>query len=214
MSDYTEKATLDIYYDNPNEASDMYLKWLTKDCEANGINVRVYNNIHDYCDVDKMGDGELFLEPTIVEGLGMYKSNPTNVDNPSATAQGIYDYITNNYPEREKCILVIGRGLVGKQLIDKLIDYGYTVVEANSKTKETIINLSSTYADIIVGLSSKDNIIGEDLCKRLNMLNTILIDASNNFDTNNKLRCGKWTRNIIVDRVKKLHEQHIKESEV
>jgi hypothetical protein len=30
MGDYTEKATLDIYYDNPNEASDMYLKWLIR----------------------------------------------------------------------------------------------------------------------------------------------------------------------------------------
>lgn len=214
MGDYTEKATLDIYYDNPNEASDMYLKWLTKDCEANEIDVRVYNNIHDYCDVDKIGDGELFLEPTIVKGLEMYKNNSTNVDNPSATAQGIYDYITDNYPNREKCILVIGRGLVGKQLIDKLIDYGYTVIETNSKTKFIDLNTFALYADIIVGISSEDNIFDKEWCERLNALHTVLIDASNNFDTKDKLRCGKWTRNIIVDRVKKLHEQHIKESEV
>lgn len=214
MGDYTEKATLDIYYDNPNEASDMYLKWLTKDCEANEIDIRVYNNIHDYCDVDKMGDGELFLEPTIVKGLEMYKGNPTNVDNPSATAQGIYDYIINNYPNREKCILVIGRGLVGKQLIDKLIDYGYTVIETNSKTKFIDLNTFALYADIIVGVSSEDNIFDKEWCERLNALHTVLIDASNNFDTKNKLRCGKWTRNIIVNRVKKLHEQHVKESEV
>lgn len=214
MGDYTEKATLDIYYDNPNEASDMYLKWLTRDCEANEINVRVYNNIHDYCDVDKMGDGELFLEPTIVKGLEMYKSNPTNVDNPSATAQGIYDYIIDNYPNREKCILVIGRGLVGKQLIDKLIDYGYTVIETNSKTKFIDLNTFALYADIIVGISSEDNIFDKEWCERLNALHTVLIDASNNFDTKDKLRCGKWTRKIIVDRVKKLHEQHVKESEV
>ena len=214
MGDYTEKATLDIYYDNPNEASDMYLKWLTKDCEANEIDVRVYNNIHDYCDVDKMGDGELFLEPTIVKGLEMYKGNPTNVDNPSATAQGIYDYITENYPNRERCILVIGRGLVGKQLIDKLIDYGYTVIETNSKTKFIDLNTFALYADIIVGVSSEDNIFDKEWCERLNALHTVLIDASNNFNTKDKLRCGKWTRKIIVDRVKKLHEQHVKESEV
>ena len=214
MGDYTEKATLDIYYDNPNEASDIYLKWLTKDCEANEINVRVYNNIHDYCDVDKMGDGELFLEPTIVKGLEMYKGNPTNVDNPSATAQGIYDYITDNYPNREKCILVIGRGLVGKQLIDKLVDYGYTVIETNSKTNFFNLSTFVLYADIIVGVSSEDNIFDKEWCERLNALHTVLIDASNNFDTKDKLRCGKWTRNIIVNRVKKLHEQHVKESEV
>lgn len=214
MGDYTEKATLDIYYDNPNEASDMYLKWLTKDCEANEIDVRVYNNIHDYCDVDKMGDGELFLEPTIVKGLEMYKGNPTNVDNPSATAQGIYNYITENYPNREKCILVIGRGLVGKQLIDKLVDYGYTVIETNSKTNFFNLSTFALYVDIIVGVSSEDNIFDKEWCERLNALHTVLIDASNNFDTKDKLRCGKWTRKIIVDRVKKLHEQHVKESEV
>lgn len=205
---------LDIYYDNPNEASDMYLKWLAKDCEANEIDVRVYNNIHDYCDVDKMGDGELFLEPTIVKGLEMYKGNPTNVDNPSATAQGIYNYITENYPNREKCILVIGRGLVGKQLIDKLIDYGYTVIETNSKTELIDLNIFALYADIIVGVSSEDNIFDKEWCERLIALHTVLIDASNNFDTKDKLRCGKWTRNIIIDRVKKLHKQHVKESEV
>ena len=27
-----------IYYDNPNEASDMYLKWLKKDLDKEGIN--------------------------------------------------------------------------------------------------------------------------------------------------------------------------------
>ena len=57
-------------------------------------------------------------------------------------------------------------------------------------------------------------IFEKDWCDRINNLDKILIDASNNFDTKNKLRCGKWTRNIIVDRVKKLHEQHVKESEV
>ena len=144
----------------------------------------------------------------------MYKNNPTNVDNPSATAQGIYDYIIDNYPNREKCILVIGRGLVGKQLIDKLIDYGYTVIETNSKTKFIDLNTFALYADIIVGVSSEDNIFDKEWCERLNALHTVLIDASNNFDTKDKLRCGKWTRKIIVDRVKKLHEQHIKESEV
>lgn len=197
---------LDIYYDNPNEASDMYLKWLAKDCEANEIDVRVYNNIHDYCDVDKMGDGELFLEPTIVKGLEMYKGNPTNVDNPSATAQGIYNYITENYPNREKCILVIGRGLVGKQLIDKLIDYGYTVIETNSKTELIDLNVFALYADIIVGVSSEDNIFDKEWCERLIALHTVLIDASNNFDTKDKLRCGKWTRNVIIERIKALEE--------
>jgi hypothetical protein len=36
---------LGIYYDNPNEASDMYLKWLLKDCEKNNIQVKVFDNL-------------------------------------------------------------------------------------------------------------------------------------------------------------------------
>ena len=134
MGDYTEKATLDIYYDNPNEASNMYLKWLTKDCEANEIDIRVYNNIHDYCDVDKMGDGELFLEPTIVKGLEMYKGNPTNVDNPSATAQGIYD------------VLSYKPNTIYKIENTKEVEYPAKIGEMNAAAK-TLLSNKKTYEE-------------------------------------------------------------------
>ena len=35
-----------------------------------------------------------------------------------------------------------------------------------------------------------------------------LIDASNNFDTQKKLRCGKWTREIIINRLKRNYEEY------
>ena len=196
---------LDIYYDNPNEASDMYLKWLKKDCEKEGIEVRVFSDITEWCQTES-GDGELFLEPTKYCN-DWIKDNPVNVDRDSATATGIYNYITENYPERETIVAVIGRGLVGQQLIDKLIDYGYTVCEFNSKsTFSDMEYLCVDYANIVVGLAT-EQVFNEDSCKWMTDTNTILIDSGNNFATKNKLTCGKWTRQVIINRVKENFEK-------
>lgn len=201
-----EHPILDIYYDNPNEASDMYLKWLKKDCEKEGIEVRVFSDITEWCQTES-GDGELFLEPTKYCN-DWIKDNPINVDKDSATATGIYNYITENYPSRSNIIAVIGRGLVGKQLIDKLIDYGYTVVEFNSKSfKGDMEYLCVDYANIVVGLAT-EQVFDEDSCSMINDFNsTVLIDSGNNFATKNKLTCGKWTRQVIINRVKENFEK-------
>lgn len=191
--------TLDIYYDNPNDASDMYLKWLKKDCEKNGIEVRMFNNLADWLSVEG-GNGELFLEPT-KNMPEFYKDHDWNVDRDSATATGIYNYITENYPDRENTIAVIGRGLVGKQLIDKLIDYGYTVCEFNSKSDtDKIFDFCVEFADVVVGLAT-EQIFNKDDCSFIRANNTLLIDSGNNFDYKYKLTCGKWTRQVIIDRV-------------
>ena len=130
-----------------------------------------------------------------------YKDHDWNVDRDSATATGIYNWIVENCPSRSNIIAVIGRGLVGKQLIDKLIDYGYTVCEFNSKsTFGDMEYLCVDYANIVVGLATKQ-VFDEDSCKWMTDTNTILIDSGNNFATKNKLRCGKWTRQVIIDRV-------------
>lgn len=195
-----EYPILDIYYDNPNEASDMYLKYLKKDCEKNGIEVRVFDDLEEWCKT-KSGNGELFLEPT--ENMPTYlKCNEWNVDLDSATATGIYNYITENYPAREHIIAVIGRGLVGKQLINKLINYGYTVIEFNSKSyKGDMEYLCMDYANVVVGLAT-EQVFDEDICAIINDFHsTVLIDSGNNFATINKLTCGKWTRQVIIDRV-------------
>lgn len=200
-----EHPILDIYYDNPNEASDMYLKWLKKDCEKEGIEVRVFTNLADWAETE-CGDGELFLEPTksIPE---FYKDHDWNVDRDSATATGIYNYITENFSGRSNIIAVIGRGLVGKQLIDKLIDYGYTVCEFNSKSfKGDMEYLCADYANIVVGLAT-EQVFDEDSCSWMEEMHTVLIDSGNNFATKNKLTCGKWTREVIINRVKENFEK-------
>lgn len=199
--------TLDIYYDNPNDASDMYLKWLKKDCEENNIQVRVFDNLPTFWKESNNSKASLFLEPIQDKHAKVLQDCiKNNVDKPSATAQGIYDYITDKFPKRESVIVVIGRGLVGKQLLDMLINYGYTVIEFNSKTDKYAVREMLFFADAVVGLANQENVLDAELCSQLNDYGITLIDSGNNFDTKNKLRCGKWTRNVIIERIKALEE--------
>lgn len=199
--------TLDIYYDNPNDASDMYLKWLKKDCEENNIQVRVFDNLPTFWKESNNSKASLFLEPIQDKHAKVLQGCiKNNVDKPSATAQGIYDYITDKLPKRESVIVVIGRGLVGKQLLDMLINYGYTVIEFNSKTDKYAVREMLFFADAVVGLANQENVLDAELCSQLNDYGITLIDSGNNFDTKNKLRCGKWTRNVIIERIKALEE--------
>lgn len=199
--------TLDIYYDNPNDASDMYLKWLKKDCEENNIQVRVFDNLPTFWKESSNSKANLFLEPIQDKHAKVLQGCiNNNVDRPSATAQGIYDYITDKFPRRESVIVVIGRGLVGRQLLDMLINYGYTVIEFNSKTDKYAVREMLFFADAVVGLANQENVLDAELCSQLNDYGITLIDSGNNFDTKNKLRCGKWTRNVIIERIKALEE--------
>lgn len=200
-----EYPTLDIYYDIKTKASDTYLKYLTEDCRNNGIQVRLCGNPDMWGTMtlrEGAGDGVLVMKPTNAPDCILH--DPDDVDKDSATATGIFNYITENYPERFKNIMVIGRGLVGKQLIDKLVNYGYTVIEVNSQTdRGEMLAMAYWASSIIVGLAESDKpIFNESFCKELRDKDKVLIDAANNFDTKDKLRCGKWTRQVIIDRVK------------
>ena len=195
-----KRKVLHIYYDNPNKASDTYLKYLREDCAKNNIDTRVFNNVQDW-----LGDEsnyELYLEPTKATIPKYWKETQFNVDYPSATAKGIYNFITKEYPNRETIIAVIGRGLVGKQLINMLIDYGYTVCEFNSKSNFDIMKTHCcVFADIVVGLAT-EQIFNSRECAELRSLNVLLIDSGNNFETKDKKTCGKWTREVIINRIK------------
>ena len=187
---------LSVYYDNPNEASNTYLKYLTKDCEANDIEVQVSSNLKDWYTSDHKNT--LFLEPTLEMPEAIKKSS-VNIDNPSATATGIFNHI-KDYP-RDTTIGVIGRGLVGKPLINMLIDKGFTVIEMNSTTPHyKMFELCYKHCDIVIGVAIGE-IFKEWECDVLNQNEVELIDASNNFSTKEKKRCGKWTREVIINRV-------------
>ncbi len=195
-----------VYYDNPTEPSDMYLKMIKKDAEEKGVEIFVAN---DQRTLDMWRENYkhplLILEPHKAK-LNLYGYE--NIDDnkyKSATATGIYNHITVLDPSRETTVGVIGRGLVGKQLIDMLIDYGYTVVELNSKTKGVVFENLLTHCDIIVGLSSVDNIIDEDQKDMIEFYGKkTWIDAGYNFDFDDRksvLKCGKWTREVLFKRI-------------
>ena len=118
-----------------------------------------------------------------------------------ATAEGIYNHIVSEFPDRTNTISVIGRGKVGKPLIDILIDYGYTVCEFNSKSNLFHKNIICMHSDIIVGLST-ETVFSSDDCERFINDGIVLIDANNTFNTDGKTRCGKWTREVLLSRLK------------
>ncbi|MBE6069946.1 MAG: hypothetical protein E7211_19975 [Clostridium lundense] len=214
-----EKELL-VYYDNPNEASDMYLKWITKDCEENNIKVTILDDLvilkerlkeNRFTPVLPLYPVKDYFVKNELEMLLMDYPY-ANIDNiggvsfyTDATAQGIFNYITEACPKRDAVISVIGRGKVGKALIDLLISYGYTVFEFNSKSNYTImIDACVNYAFYVVGVAS-EQIFNTAECNILKNNCCVLIDSGNNFDTNDKLRCGKWTRKVIIDRINNLY---------
>ena len=207
-----------VYYDNPTEPSDMYLKMIKKDAKEKGIEVHICDTVekaHNVAIVDLLQEDSiplLALEP--IKTLNAYPRLMdkfycfVDVDGTnywSATATGIYNHIVELNPNRDTTVGVIGRGLVGKQLLDRLIDYGYTVVEINSKTKGVVFENLLTHCDIIVGLSNVNNIIDEDQKDMIEFYGKkVWIDAGHNFDFNdrkNVLKCGKWTREVLFERI-------------
>lgn len=207
-----------VYYDNPTEPSDMYLKMIKKDAEEKCIEVHVCNNS---AEVEELSSKKLLedwyiplliLQPTkesfVRSHLGEYVKDVDGDSYDSATATGIYNHIVELNPSRDTTVGVIGRGLVGKQLLDMLIDYGYTVVEINSKTRGSVFENLLTQCDIIVGLSSVDNIIDEDQKDMIEFNGkAIWIDAGHNFDFDDRkavLKCGKWTREVLFERIEQI----------
>ena len=208
-------SRLIIYYDNPNEPSDMYLKWLKNDCEKMNIEYNIVEN-YDMLLEEFRRDKDIKVLPMLPledeRVFGFLRMNDyVDIDNvgksglyTSATAQGIYNYIVENYPDREyTSIAVIGRGTVGKELIDLLIKYGYTVYEFNSKSHVLeMYSICKEWADIIVGLATGE-IFNKANCAMINNYcsGNRLIDAGNCFNTTDKLKCGKWTREVLLSRV-------------
>jgi hypothetical protein len=62
---------------------------------------------------------------------------------------------------------------------------------------------------VLIGLSSTDHIITANECDSLrNIHEVLLIDAGDNFDTKDKLRCGKWTREEIINRINNYYREY------
>lgn len=105
------------------------------------------------------------------------------------TPKGIIDWLEYNGISLEgKVCTVIGRSkIVGKPLVNMLIDKSATVINCNSKTAH--LETHTRFADIVISAIGKANYIDHKyFCPDL-LCNQILIDVGINRDENGKL-CG------------------------
>lgn len=190
---------LAILYDikEKDNGTDIYLKYLIKSLDDAHLEYKICNTYQEL--INTIDCYHLYLEPNSVS-MDIKHADKLNIDIPSATAEGIFNHLPK---DKTKTIGIIGRGLVGKQLIDMCISYGYTTVEFNSHSWNNIKSFSLLMdCDVVVGLANKDNIFS-NVVERIYLSDKILIDSGNNFSNlSNKQRCGKWTREVIVNRLK------------
>ena len=216
INSLNKKPTLAVVQIDENPASCSYIKEKKKDCSEVGIKVYHYHyyseNISqkELCDVinqlnhDDNINGIIIQLPIPdkydVKELQNYISPVKDVDgfrrdsfhNP-CTPQGIMDWLEfNNYNLEGKNAVVIGRSeIVGKPLVNMLIEEGATVTCCNSKTnRQTLINHLKS-VNIVFSAVGKarfldvynfaNMVVGNDL--------EIVVDIGINRDKNDKL-CG------------------------
>ena len=224
LKDLCEKASrkpcLAVIQIGDNKASNSYVNGKRKDCEYIGIK---FNHVHitDYENLDesdlckiireldnsKEVDGIIIQLPIPdkynVKTLQQFISPEKDVDgfrrdslhNP-CTPQGIIDWLGINEIElRSELVTVLGRSeIVGKPLVNMLIDKGATVINCNSKTLKGDMKKFMKMSDIVIsaiGKPKKFDSFDFDL-------DTIIIDVGINRDENGKL-CGDINKEDIDD---------------
>lgn len=203
-----------------NEASSSYIKYKHKDCDEVGVIfecVQVDSEklsqrelewlIHDICKLDTVHG--LMIQLPIPDKYNLdrlieFIPKEKDVDGfkkdslfTPCTPKGIIDWLKHNqYDFVGKNITVLGRSrIVGKPLVDLLIDESATVTCCNSKTKLRSRLRSTKTADMVISAVGKAkflnysdfyNLTGNDHIE-------IIIDVGTNRDENGK-RCGDVNR--------------------
>ena len=199
--------------DNP--ASNSYIKGKIKDCEEVGIECRLEKH-----DEDWYYKNISYLKKTISKYDGVIVQLPINdmllkgaiydMISPSQDVDGlIYDGYKPCTPLgimrlikhldidlKGKVVTVLGKGeLVGKPLVQMLMNEGATVISCNSKTKD--LKKWTQAADIVIGATGVANIITNEMIND----ETIIIDAGIAF-VNGKM-CGDCNKDLYErERVK------------
>jgi methylenetetrahydrofolate dehydrogenase (NADP+)/methenyltetrahydrofolate cyclohydrolase len=193
-------------------ASNSYIKGKRKDCEEVGItfdhvHISDYENFteRDLRDLiimknyDSTVDGIIVQLPIpdkySVSMVQSYISKEKDVDGfkkasyfTPCTPKGIIDYLEcNNIELAGKECTVIGRSeIVGKPLVNLLIERGATVTCCNSKTRD--ISRFTTCSDIIISAIGRANYFDSSYF-RMWLKDQIIIDVGINRDEDGKL-CG------------------------
>lgn len=193
-----------IFTAGDDPASAAYMKGKMKDCERCGIPVRqVKVNSHDelissilhhnQCD----DVGGIIVQLPLPEGFDEREAvNAVQINKDvdgfkqgspflPCTPEGILWVLKQEFGDLSGLtVLLIGKGkLVGRPLIDLLLDHGCTLTIAHSRT-ENLDELLWKYHDIVITAVGKPKLV--DLC---NATARVVIDAGINRDENGKL-CG------------------------
>lgn len=214
----SRKPCLTVIQIGDNKASNSYVNGKRKDCEYVGIK---FNHVHitdyedlgesDLCQIIKALnksdeiDGIIIQLPIPdkynVKTLQQFISPEKDVDgfrrdslhNP-CTPQGIIDWLGINEIElRGELVTVLGRSeIVGKPLVNMLIDKGATVINCNSKTLKGDMKKFMKMSDIVISAIGKPKKFNSDWFLPC----TIIIDVGINRDEYGKL-CGDINREEV-----------------
>ena len=208
-----------------DKASNSYVNGKRKDCEYVGIK---FNHVHitdyenldesDLCQIIKELDKSEEVDGIIIQlpipdkynvkTLQQFISPEKDVDgfrrdslyNP-CTPQGIMDWLeANDIDLRGKLVTVIGRSeIVGKPLVNMMIDKGATVISCNSKTEKCHMEHLMILSNIVISAIGKPKKFDSNWFD----INTIIVDVGINRDENGEL-CGDVDRDDVNDILDKL----------
>ncbi len=218
ISKFKRKPCLAVIQVDDNPASTSYIKGKKKDCEEVGIEfihshidsermsqIDLQNLIKAYCEEESNVDGIIIQLPIpdkynldrLLENIPAAK----DVDGfrrdscfKPCTPKGIMDWLDYNKVELSgKDVCVIGRSnIVGKPLVNMMIDAGATVACCNSKTKD--LKYYTRNADIVVSAIGKAKYFDSTYFKQ----GQIIVDVGINRDENGKL-CGDVDGKYVYD---------------
>lgn len=205
------KPCLTVIQIGDDKASNSYVNGKRKDCECVGIK---FNHVHiiDYenlsedelckiigeLDSSNEVDGIIVQLPIPdkydVKTLQKFISPKKDVDgfrkdslHKPCTPQGIVDWLdANDIYLRGKLVTVLGRSeIVGKPLVNMMIEKGATVINCNSTTPLRNMKHFTNMSDIVVSAIGKPKKFNSSYFNT----DTIIIDVGINRDENGKL-CG------------------------
>lgn len=211
------KPTLLIVQVGDNPASNNYIKGKIRDCEEVGID---YKHTHfnenvsektvieyiEVCNLDSSINGIIVQLPLpkhidadkIADTISKEKDvDGFRIDScfKPCTPLGIINWLEyNNYDFEGKNAVVLGRSkIVGKPLVNMLIDKGATVTCCNSKTKYT--KDYTVYADLIISAVGKPK---HFTAKDFSIPKCVIVDVGINRDNEGKL-CGDVDRENVLN---------------
>lgn len=211
--------TLAVVQIDDNKSSNAYINGKKKDCEEVGIEFVHFKldsskyTQEDLCKIlialsnDELINGIIVQLPipekyNIDELLDNIAPNK-DVDGfrkdscfESCTPKGIIDWLKyNNYDFTGKQVTVLGRSkIVGKPLVNMLIDRGSTVISCNSHTEN--IEKYTRGSDLVISAVGKANLFCCEMPE-----NGIVVDVGINHDIDGKL-CGDVNRKYVENNIK------------